>query len=126
MRWEDHETCAGRLALRCATECPGTTRSGPSPLTPAHALGVDDRYGSLDIGKVADVVVWTGDPLDFASHAEHVFIRGVEVPHTSRQTELLERLPHPAAEVLASGVSSAVTGLSLILQWPRWRAAGCR
>jgi imidazolonepropionase-like amidohydrolase len=60
-------------------------------LGPAHALGVDDRYGSLEVGKIADVVVWTGDPLDFASHAEHVFIRGVEMPHTSRQTELLER-----------------------------------
>ncbi len=60
-------------------------------LSPAKALGVDDRYGSLEIGKVANVVVWTGDPLDFSSRAEHVFIRGVEVPHTSRQTELLER-----------------------------------
>ena len=60
-------------------------------LNPAKALGVDDRYGSLGPGKVADVVVWSGDPLDFSSRAEHVYIRGVEVPHTSRQTELLER-----------------------------------
>jgi imidazolonepropionase-like amidohydrolase len=60
-------------------------------LTPARALGVEDRYGSLAPGKVANVVVWSGDPLDFSSHAEHVFIRGIEVPHSSRQTELLER-----------------------------------
>jgi imidazolonepropionase-like amidohydrolase len=60
-------------------------------LAPAKALGVEDRYGSLDAGRVANVVVWTGDPLDFSSHAEHVFIRGVEVPKTSRQTELLQR-----------------------------------
>lgn len=60
-------------------------------LNPARALGADDRYGSLDAGKVADVVVWSGDPLDFSSQAEHVFIAGVEMPHTSRQTELLER-----------------------------------
>lgn len=63
-------------------------------LAPARAFGVDDKYGSLERGKVADVVVWSADPLDFASHAEHVFIRGVEVPHTSRQTELLERYRH--------------------------------
>ncbi len=63
-------------------------------LAPARAFGVEDRYGSLERGKVADVVVWSADPLDFASHAEHVFIRGVEVPHTSRQTELLERYRH--------------------------------
>ena len=60
-------------------------------LAPARALGVDDRYGSLEAGKVANVVVWSGDPLDFSSYAEHVFIRGVEMPKTSRQTELLER-----------------------------------
>lgn len=60
-------------------------------LAPARALGADDRYGSLEVGKVADVVVWSGDPLDFSSRAEHVFIAGVEMPKTSRQTELLDR-----------------------------------
>jgi imidazolonepropionase-like amidohydrolase len=60
-------------------------------LGPARALGADDRYGSLEVGKVADVVVWSGDPLDYSSQAEHVFIGGVEVPRTSRQTELLDR-----------------------------------
>jgi imidazolonepropionase-like amidohydrolase len=60
-------------------------------LAPARALGVEDRFGTLENGKMADVVVWSGDPLDFSSRAEHVFIGGVEVPHTSRQTDLLER-----------------------------------
>jgi imidazolonepropionase-like amidohydrolase len=63
-------------------------------LVPARAFGVEDRYGSLEAGKVANVVVWSGDPLDFASHADHVFIRGVEIPLVSRQTELLERYRH--------------------------------
>jgi imidazolonepropionase-like amidohydrolase len=60
-------------------------------LTPAKALGVDDRYGSLEVGKVADLVLWSGDPLDYSSRAEKVYIAGIEVPHTSRQTELLEK-----------------------------------
>jgi len=60
-------------------------------LTPAEILGVADRYGSLDAGKVANVVVWTGDPFDFATGVEHVFIRGRDIPLRSRQTELLER-----------------------------------
>jgi imidazolonepropionase-like amidohydrolase len=60
-------------------------------LTPAEILGVADRYGSLDAGKVANVVVWTGDPFDFSTGVEHVFIRGRDIPLRSRQTELLER-----------------------------------
>ncbi len=60
-------------------------------LNPATALGIGDRYGSLEAGKVADVVLWSGDPFEFASAAEKVFIRGREVPLTSRQRELMER-----------------------------------
>jgi hypothetical protein len=37
------------------------------------------------------VVVWTGDPLEFSSRVEHLYIRGREIPLVSRQTELLER-----------------------------------
>lgn len=60
-------------------------------LTPAEIFGVADRYGSLDLGKVANVVVWSGDPFEFTTGVEHVFIRGREIPLRSRQTELLER-----------------------------------
>jgi imidazolonepropionase-like amidohydrolase len=60
-------------------------------LSPAEVFGVADRYGSLEAGKVANVVVWSGDPFEFATAVEHVFIRGKEVPLKSRQTELLER-----------------------------------
>ena len=60
-------------------------------LSTAEAAQVADRYGSLEPGKVANVVVWSGDPFEFSSSAERVFIRGKEVPRVSRQTELLER-----------------------------------
>ena len=60
-------------------------------LAPAEALGIGDRYGSLEVGKVGNVVVWSGDPWEFSSRAEHVFVRGQDVPLTSRQTELFER-----------------------------------
>ena len=60
-------------------------------LTPAEIFGVADRYGSLDAGKVANVVVWSGDPFDFSTGVEHVYIRGREIRLRSRQTELLER-----------------------------------
>ncbi|MFL5470933.1 MAG: amidohydrolase family protein [Gemmatimonadales bacterium] len=60
-------------------------------LSTAEAAGVADRYGSLEAGKVANVVVWTGDPLEFSSRVDHLFIRGREIPLVSRQTELLDR-----------------------------------
>ena len=60
-------------------------------LAPAEVFGVADRYGSLQAGKVANVVVWSGDPFEFTTAVEHVFIRGREIPLRSRQTELLER-----------------------------------
>lgn len=63
-------------------------------LTPATAFGVAQRYGSLEPGKVADVVVWSGDPFEFSSKAEHVIIEGRDIPLTSRMTELLERYRH--------------------------------
>ena len=60
-------------------------------LSPAEAFGVADRYGALEAGKVANVVVWSGDPFEFSTAIEHVIIRGREIPLVSRQTELLER-----------------------------------
>jgi imidazolonepropionase-like amidohydrolase len=60
-------------------------------LSAAEALGLAASYGSLEAGKVGNVVVWSGDPLEFSSRVERVFIRGREVPLTNRQTELFER-----------------------------------
>ena len=59
-------------------------------LTPAEVFGVADRIGSLQTGKDADVVIWSGDPFEFATQPEHVFIRGREVRATTRQ-DLLEQ-----------------------------------
>ena len=60
-------------------------------LTPAEIFGVADRVGSLQPGRDADVVVWSGDPFEFATEPEHVFIRGREVRGPSRQDMLEQR-----------------------------------
>jgi imidazolonepropionase-like amidohydrolase len=60
-------------------------------LTPARLWGVADRVGSLEIGKDADIVVWSGDPFELSTGAEHVFIKGREMPPDTRQKALLER-----------------------------------
>ncbi|WP_079573486.1 amidohydrolase [Krasilnikoviella flava] len=48
-------------------------------VNPASFLGLDDRVGALTPGLDGDVVVWSGDPLDVGSRAEHVFVTGTEV-----------------------------------------------
>jgi imidazolonepropionase-like amidohydrolase len=58
---------------------------------PARIWGISDRYGTLEPGKDADVVIWDGDPLELTSFPTAVFIRGKEMPMTSRQLELRDR-----------------------------------
>jgi imidazolonepropionase-like amidohydrolase len=48
-------------------------------LNPAWALGLDDRVGSLEVGKNADVVLWSGNPFSVYTKADHVWIDGVAV-----------------------------------------------
>jgi imidazolonepropionase-like amidohydrolase len=57
----------------------------------AEMFGVADRYGSLEPGKVANVVVTTGDPLDVRSVVRHLFIRGQPVDLDDRHTRLYEQ-----------------------------------
>ncbi len=45
-------------------------------INPARILGVDDRVGSLKLGKDADLCIWSGDPLDVMQRVEVAFSRG--------------------------------------------------
>ena len=71
MKWDD--------ALRAVT------------LAPAEAMGIADRVGSIAVGKVANVVVWSGDPFEFTTTADHVLVHGVESTRPTREDELTAR-----------------------------------
>jgi imidazolonepropionase-like amidohydrolase len=58
---------------------------------PAQAMGLGNQLGSLKPGRRADVVIWSGDPLENASTAEAVWIDGVAQPLTNHQTKLRDR-----------------------------------
>ncbi len=60
-------------------------------LAPAEIFGVAGRLGSLAAGRDADVVVWSGDPFEFSTRAEHVFVAGREYLEPNRQELLTER-----------------------------------
>jgi imidazolonepropionase-like amidohydrolase len=60
-------------------------------LTPAEVLGIADQVGSLAVGRDANIVVWSGDPFEFLSVAEQVFVRGRTFTTKSRQQQLTER-----------------------------------
>lgn len=58
---------------------------------PAEAIGLGGEIGSLRPGRRADVVLWSGDPLELSSAAERVWIDGVEQSLENRQTKLRDR-----------------------------------
>jgi imidazolonepropionase-like amidohydrolase len=45
-------------------------------INPAKILGIENRVGSIEPGKDADLVLWSGDPLEISSKAERVYIDG--------------------------------------------------
>ncbi|TMO20790.1 amidohydrolase family protein [Pseudoalteromonas sp. S4741] len=55
----------------------------------ADVFGIN--AGSLEVGKAADIVMWSNDPFELSSHVNKMFINGVEVSTESRQDKLRER-----------------------------------
>jgi imidazolonepropionase-like amidohydrolase len=60
-------------------------------LYPAQIFGVDKLVGSLETGKVANLMVTDGDPLEFRTKVKHLFINGKPVDLTNKHTRLYER-----------------------------------
>ncbi|MDQ3818577.1 MAG: amidohydrolase family protein [Acidobacteriota bacterium] len=60
-------------------------------LYPAQIMGVADRLGSIEAGKMANLVVTDGDILEARTHVRYLFIEGRQLPLTSRHTELYEQ-----------------------------------
>ncbi len=65
-------------------------------INPARIWGVADRIGSLEPGKDADIVIWSGDPLEPLSAPTAILIKGVEQSLRSRDLDLRDRYLHAA------------------------------
>ena len=58
---------------------------------PAEIFGIADRIGSLEVGKIANVIVTNGDPLEIVTQVKKVFIGGEDIPMDTYQTLLYEK-----------------------------------
>ena len=69
---------AAVIDMGCGTGLPITKDEAIRWITinPAWALGLDDRIGSIEVGKNADLVLWSGDPFSVYTRAERVWIDG--------------------------------------------------
>ena len=74
---------------------------------PAEAFGVGDRLGSIAVGKRADLVLWSGDPLEVTTVAMQVWLDGRAITMRSRQTELRDRYLRTATPAAAGGLPRA-------------------
>jgi imidazolonepropionase-like amidohydrolase len=59
-------------------------------LYPAQMLGLDKQFGAIETGKVANLVITTGDPLDLHTEVKHVFINGQQADLMNRHLHLYE------------------------------------
>jgi imidazolonepropionase-like amidohydrolase len=60
-------------------------------LSPAEILGVDDRIGSLTVGKEASLIITDGNPLDIRTNVLGAFIQGRAVDLSNRQKRLYQK-----------------------------------
>jgi len=74
---------------------------------PADAPGVGNGIGRIAPGQRADLVLWSGDPLEVSSLALQVWMDGRGMPMVSRQTELRDRYMHPLTSPQQGGLPRA-------------------
>ncbi|HET7712122.1 MAG TPA: amidohydrolase family protein [Thermoanaerobaculia bacterium] len=60
-------------------------------LFPAQIFGVADKIGSLETGKIANLIVTNGDPLEIVTNVSRVFINGEDIPMESHHTLLYKK-----------------------------------
>jgi imidazolonepropionase-like amidohydrolase len=58
---------------------------------PAQIFGVDKMLGSIEVGKMANLIVTDGDPLEFKTNVKHMFINGKPVDLSTRHTRLYDK-----------------------------------
>lgn len=66
----------------------------------ARILGVDDRLGSIEEGKIANLLITTGNPVDYTSQVKTMFIGGQKVPWDDKFSRLWQKFSGRAGEIV--------------------------
>jgi Amidohydrolase family len=90
------ETPQARLTRQLAGNAvahglPSEAALGAITSAPAEIFGLGATRGHIAVGQAADLVLWSGDPLEVTTLADQVWIAGSAVEMRSRQTELRDR-----------------------------------
>lgn len=96
-----------QAALCVRNGIPRQTALEAITINPAKMLGLEDRLGSLEVGKAGNIVVLSGDPLDFSSWVEHVYIDGILAYDRDRDPRL-QKLLDLERRVLAAQADDTV------------------
>ncbi len=92
-----------QVGVACAFGLPYEEALKAVTINAAEILGVDNLLGSIEAGKLANLIVTDGDPLEITTHLHYLFIAGKPVPLESRHTRLYlkyrQRLKHPSTTV---------------------------
>ncbi len=80
-----------RAGLACAYGLPEEAAIKALTINAATMFGAADKMGSLTRGKIANVVVMDGDPLEISTHVRGLYINGKSIPLTSHWTQLYDK-----------------------------------
>jgi imidazolonepropionase-like amidohydrolase len=80
-----------QAGMAAAFGLPRTEALKAVTLYPAQIMNLADRMGSIEAGKMANLVITDGDLLEARTHVRYLFINGRQLPLTSRHTELYEQ-----------------------------------
>lgn len=89
--WDSNHNLPFMVGRFCAFGLPKAAAIRGLTLDAAQILGVADRFGSLEKGKVANFVVTDGDPMELTTHTRYLFMDGVPIPLDNHFTNLWKK-----------------------------------
>lgn len=88
-------------------------------LNPAKMLHIDDKVGSIKVGKVADLVLWTGNPLSIYAKVSKTIIDGQIYFDTDEDAKLREDIKKERARIIAKLIVEKNKGAKVIKPQPK-------